>query len=60
MSESTDRVVLEESWKRLLLDEFDKPYMRNLRAFLVKEKQARKTIYPKGSEIFAALDATPF
>lgn len=60
MSEPTDRVVLEESWKRLLLDEFDKPYMRTLRGFLVKEKQARKTIYPKGSEIFAALDATPF
>lgn len=60
MSEPTDRVVLEESWKRLLLDEFDKPYMRTLRGFLVKEKRARKTIYPKGSEIFAALDATPF
>ncbi len=60
MSATADRVVLEESWKRLLLGEFDKPYMRTLRSFLVKEKQARKTIYPKGSEIFAALDATPF
>ena len=56
---AADRVVLNDSWKRVLLDEFDKPYMRNLRAFLVKEREARKTIYPRGSEIFAALDLTP-
>ena len=55
----SDRVVLHASWKRVLLDEFDKPYMRNLRAFLVKERQAGKAIYPKGSEMFAALDLTP-
>ena len=33
--------------------------MRNLRAFLLKEREARKTIYPRGPEIFAALDLTP-
>ena len=60
MDAAADRVVLEESWKRLLIDEFDKPYMRRLREFLVKEKRARKVIYPRGPEIFAALDATPF
>ena len=43
----------------MLLDEFDKTYMRNLRAFLLKEREARKTIYPRGPEIFAALDLTP-
>lgn len=56
---SNDRVVLHASWKRVLQGEFDKPYMRNLRAFLVKEREARKTIYPRGHEIFAALDLTP-
>jgi uracil-DNA glycosylase len=56
---AADRVVLHASWKRVLVDEFDKPYMRNLRAFLVKEREAHKTIYPSGSEIFAALDLTP-
>ncbi len=55
-----DRVVLHDSWKRVLLPEFDKPYMKSLRAFLQKEKSARKAIYPKGAEIFAALDLTPF
>ncbi len=55
----SDRVVLNASWKRVLLEEFDKPYMRNLRAFLLKERAANKTIYPRGKEIFAALDLTP-
>lgn len=60
MSEGAgDRVVLHDSWKRVLLAEFDKPYMKSLRSFLAKEKQARKPIYPKGAEIFAALDLTP-
>ena len=33
--------------------------MQKLRAFLVAERQARRAVYPKGGEIFAALDATP-
>ena len=54
-----DRVRLEASWKAALQEEFEKPYMRNLRAFLRKEKTARKVIYPKGDRIFRALDLTP-
>ena len=59
MNQTADRVRLEASWKAALRDEFDAGYMRKLRAFLVAERQARKTIYPRGDEIFAALDATP-
>lgn len=54
-----DRLRLESSWKQALAGEFDKDYMRELREFLVTEKQARKTIYPPGDEIFRALDLTP-
>jgi uracil-DNA glycosylase len=54
-----DRVVLHPTWKRVLLPEFDASYMRNLRAFLLTERAKHKTIYPRGSEIFAALDLTP-
>ncbi len=54
-----DRVRLEPSWKAALGDEFDKSYMTTLRQFLVREKQARKVIYPKGANIFAALDLIP-
>lgn len=60
MSTSADRVQLESSWKNHLLDEFKKPYMNDLRGFLKKEISAKKTIYPKGSEYFAALNHTPF
>lgn len=53
-------VQLEESWKSVLADEFEKPYMGKLRAFLKQEMEAGKTIYPKGSEYFQALNSTPF
>ena len=64
MSEATGdqasgRVRLEASWKAALSTEFESAYMQRLRSFLVTEKQARKTVYPKGDNIFAALDATP-
>ena len=59
MSEAEDRVALEPSWKAALLPEFDKPYMRQLREFLIAEKRARKVVYPKGREIFGALNLTP-
>ena len=59
MSEAADRVALEPSWKAALLPEFGKPYMRQLREFLLEEKRARKVVYPRGSEIFAALNLTP-
>jgi len=60
MSRALERVRLEPSWKARLASEFDEPYMAELRAFLSAEKRAGKVIYPPGSEIFAALDATPF
>ena len=59
MSADGGRVRLHESWKQALHAEFDAGYMQQLRAFLLAEKQARRTVFPKGGEIFAALDATP-
>lgn len=60
MAENKSPIQLEPSWKTRLVDEFDKPYMQGLRDFLRKEKQAKKTIYPRGEELFAALNSTPF
>jgi uracil-DNA glycosylase len=51
---------LEPKWKTRLEDEFAKPYMQDLRAFLKAEKAKQKIIYPKGAEIFSALNHTPF
>lgn len=50
---------IEESWKEVLFDEFQKPYFEELKRFLVEEKQ-KYTLYPKGENIFAAFDNTPF
>jgi uracil-DNA glycosylase len=50
---------IDESWKEILIDEFHKPYFTQLKSFLVEEKNLY-TIYPKGNEIFAAFNLTPF
>lgn len=52
-------IKLEETWKFALEEEFDSPYMADLKKFLVAEKQAGKQIFPKGAEYFRALDLTP-
>lgn len=53
-------VDLEDSWLKVLGAEFEKPYMKSLKAFLQREKQAGHTVYPKGTDIFNAFKHTPF
>ena len=53
-------VKLDPSWKETLSSEFGKPYMAKLKEFLVAEMRSGKTIFPKGSEYFNALNLTPF
>jgi uracil-DNA glycosylase len=50
---------IEESWKRVLQDEFDAPYFQSLTEFLREEKK-KHVVYPPGPEIFAAFDLAPF
>jgi len=53
-------VKIEESWKEILKDEFNRDYFQQVAAYLKMEKAAGRTIYPPGSLIFHAFDATPF
>ncbi len=53
-------VDLDKSWVEALDGEFDKAYMKALKAFLLEEKENGYTIYPKGADIFNALNHTPF
>lgn len=53
-------VQLEKSWNEVLGQEFEKDYMIKLKAFLLKEKQEGRTIYPAGNNIFNAFNHTPF
>lgn len=52
--------ALEPGWLSVLDSEFEKPYMKNLKLFLLQEKEAGYTIYPKGADIFNAFNHTPF
>ncbi|MFA7277192.1 MAG: uracil-DNA glycosylase [Pseudobdellovibrionaceae bacterium] len=54
------QVQLNPSWMAEIGDEFDKSYMQELKIFLLAEKQAGCTVYPKGGEIFNAMNATAF
>ena len=53
-------VTIEASWKEVLADEFKKPYFKQIAEHLKTEKKQGKTIYPPGSQIFHAFEATPF
>ena len=49
---------MHETWLELLNSEFKKPYMQNLREFLIKEKRNGKRIYPPNEKTFRALKLT--
>ncbi|MDX1804782.1 MAG: uracil-DNA glycosylase [Alcanivorax sp.] len=58
MAERT--VQLEPGWQHCLAGEFEQGYMKDLRSFLAAQKQAGKTVYPAGPDIFNAFNFTPF
>jgi uracil-DNA glycosylase len=52
-------ISIEDTWKHELKEEFNAPYFKKLKSFLVEERQ-KYTIFPPGKLIFAAFDNTPF
>lgn len=52
-------IKLHSSWLEVLGEEFEKPYMQELKQFLQAEKRAGKVVYPSGDNIFNALNTTP-
>ncbi|HKK87419.1 MAG TPA: uracil-DNA glycosylase [Saprospiraceae bacterium] len=53
-------VHIEDSWKEVLQEEFQKTYFHSIKSFLVREIKNGKKIYPPGKLIFNAFDTTPF
>ena len=51
--------TIESSWKKVLSEEFEKSYFKDLMDF-VKEEYVNKTIYPKSKDIFRAFELCPF
>ena len=52
-------VQIGNDWDELLKDEWEKPYYRELRSFLLDEYE-NETVYPPAADIFAALRMTPY
>lgn len=52
-------IKLEQSWKNILKDEFEKDYFIRLVDF-VKSEYQKHTVYPPGKNIFSAFDYCPF
>jgi len=52
--------ALEPGWLNVLEPEFEKEYMKSLKAFLLQEKETGKKVFPKGADIFNAFNHTPF
>jgi len=57
MSEVNPKI--NESWKPVLGEEFQKPYFKDLKVFLIKERE-NYTIYPPGGLIFNAINRSSF
>lgn len=56
---NSDRIRLEASWKDALKEEFEKPYWKELSAF-VHNEYLNGTIHPSPKDIFQAFDLCPF
>ena len=52
------KVLLPDDWLEHLGSEFEKPYMKDLKARLLADKKAGKKIYPPGPLIFNAFNKT--
>jgi uracil-DNA glycosylase len=50
---------IDDSWKKALQAEFDAPYFKQLKAFLLKEKAAHQ-VFPPGPLLFSAFNRCPF
>ncbi len=59
MAEAQKKIDLEPGWLSALGSEFDQPYMRQLKQFLLQQKQQGKVVYPASKQIFNAFNSAP-
>ncbi len=52
-------IELPESWQAVLADEFQKPYFKQLEAFVDQERQTQ-TVFPPEQDVFNAFVYTPY
>ena len=59
MTDTKNRIKLHASWKRVLTEDLQSPYMARLRTFIQSELRSGKLIYPPMRDVFSALDHCP-
>lgn len=52
-------ILMETSWRPILIEETEKPYFKTLRQFVAEERR-QGVVYPPKEQEFAALHLTPF
>ncbi len=55
-----DSIKIDNSWKKILFDEFQKDYFLEIKKKLINDINNWKVIYPKWSDIFNAFNQTSF
>lgn len=58
MSQNT--LLIDPSWQQALAEELNQPYLRDLSAFVTKERSGPIPIYPPSQNVFQALNTTPY
>jgi len=53
-------MVISKNWKQVLKEEFENPYLQDLKQFILKEKERGMTIYPPMEDVFRAFSYTPY
>lgn len=53
-------IQIEPSWHLVLADEFQKPYFKKIRDFIIDQRSKGKKVYPPGPFILHAFNLTPF
>lgn len=54
------RIKMEPRWRDMLLDEFSRPYIDDLRDFIKARRRSGAVILPPYSDFFTAFNLTPF
>ena len=55
-----DSVKMPDCWKQVLKEQFEQPYMAELRTFLVEQLKSGKTIFPPSAEYFSSFELSLF
>lgn len=59
MASARKSIDLHPSWLAYLGSQFELPYMKQLKQFLLEQKRDSKVIYPESKNIFNAFNSTP-